>query len=241
MTFLKRLFRERIPLDFSGMTDWHCHILPAVDDGVRRMEDSLAILSAYEDMGISEVWLTPHIMEDIPNETAELRKRFDILKAAYGGQIKLNLAAENMMDRVLDQRLPSADILPIGRAADTLLIETSYFNPPMNLDTVLDKIIAAGLTPLVAHPERYVYMQDISDYAGWKEKGCLFQLNLLSLGGHYGPGAEKKAHLMLTCGMYDFVGTDLHRPSQLDMLRNLRLSSSAAEKVSRIIADKKAH
>lgn len=44
---------------YSGYTDWHSHILPGVDDGVKTMDESLAILNKYEEMGVKEVWLTP--------------------------------------------------------------------------------------------------------------------------------------------------------------------------------------
>ena len=67
---------------FQGFTDWHSHILPGVDDGVRDMEESLAILKRYEDAGIKRVWLTPHIMEDYPNTTDSLRARFKELQQA---------------------------------------------------------------------------------------------------------------------------------------------------------------
>ena len=79
---------------FEGTTDWHCHILPGVDDGVRTTEYALEVLSYYEQTGIREVWLTPHIMEDVPNETGQLRARFAEFKTAYTGPIRLHLAAE---------------------------------------------------------------------------------------------------------------------------------------------------
>ena len=73
-------FRKCIPLKdsgiFEGFTDWHSHILPGVDDGVRTVEEALEILRLYEELGVKAVWLTPHIMEDIPNTTAHLRERF---------------------------------------------------------------------------------------------------------------------------------------------------------------------
>ena len=65
---------------FNGATDWHSHILPGVDDGIQTMQDSLKALSYYESIGIKEVWLTPHIMEDIPNTTSELRARYEELQ-----------------------------------------------------------------------------------------------------------------------------------------------------------------
>ena len=77
-----------------NFTDHHSHILPGVDDGVKKMEVSLKVLERYEQLGIAEVWCTPHIMEDIPNTTAGLQARFAELCEAYQGPIKLHLAAE---------------------------------------------------------------------------------------------------------------------------------------------------
>ena len=96
---------------FKGATDWHSHILPGVDDGIQSMKDSLEVLSYYEKIGISEVWLTPHIMEDIPNTPSELRERFEELKAAYTGNINLHLAAENMIDNLFYERFEAGDLL----------------------------------------------------------------------------------------------------------------------------------
>ena len=67
----------------NGMTDWHTHILPGVDDGVANMDDAVKTLKQYSHMDIREVWLTPHINVDMPNETDVLRKRFDELQQVY--------------------------------------------------------------------------------------------------------------------------------------------------------------
>ena len=99
---------------FQGFTDWHSHILPGVDDGSANMEESLKILSGFEALGFSEVWLTPHIMEDFPNTTEELRSRFAELQESYNGPVKLHLASENMLDTLFAERLASRDFLPIG-------------------------------------------------------------------------------------------------------------------------------
>ena len=73
--------KEQVKLFYN--TDIHCHILPGVDDGVQTMEESLEILCRYEAWGVRAVWCTPHIMEDYPNATADLRQRFEELKEAY--------------------------------------------------------------------------------------------------------------------------------------------------------------
>ena len=194
----------------SGFTDWHCHILPGVDDGIRTMEESLRVLEEYGRLGVKEVWLTPHIMEDVPNTTDGLRQRFSELREAYRGPVKLNLAAENMLDRLFEDRLGKNDLLPIGPDGDRLLVETSYFSPPMGFHDMLERIKSSGLFPVLAHPERYVYM-DEKDYRSLKDAGIEFQMNLPSLSGRYGTAAKKKAEWLKKEDMYDYAGTDLHR------------------------------
>ena len=220
------LFDRSVSLGESGFfqdyTDHHCHILPGVDDGVKTLDDSLAILAAYEAAGIRTVWLTPHIMEDIPNTTSSLRQSLTTLQLAYKGSVSLRLAAENMLDSLFEERLAARDLLPMdGRK---LLVETSYFNPPMDLGGILERIRLAGYYPMLAHPERYMYM-DLKDYKNLKSKGVLFQLNLPSLNGSYGPEVQAKAFKLLSEGMYDISGTDLHRASSFDHLLEARLKT----------------
>lgn len=206
-------FRKRISLRnsgiFSGFTDWHSHILPGVDDGVRSTDEALEILRLYEELGVETVWLTPHIMEDIPNTTSFLRERFAELKAAYTGSVKLHLAAENMLDNLFEERLEKNDLLPIGENSDHLLVETSYFTPPMGLKNILLRIKAKGYYPVLAHPERYVYM-DKAYYRELKGMGVKFQMNLPSIAGMYGDVVMKKTARLLEEGMYDHIGTDIH-------------------------------
>ena len=192
-----------------GFTDWHCHILPGVDDGVQTMDEALAILAEYERLGIAEAWLTPHIMEDIPNTTAHLRRRFAELQAAYTGNVALHLAAENMLDPLFEQRLAAGDLLPLGPEGNRLLVETSYFNPPLDLYGMLERIKSAGYHPVLAHPERYLYMSP-ADYRKLKASGIEFQLNLPSLTALYGPTVKKKAEALHKHNLYNYSGTDLH-------------------------------
>lgn len=214
-------FRKCIPLKdsgiFEGFTDWHSHILPGVDDGARTVEEALEILRLYEELGVKAVWLTPHIMEDIPNTTARLRERFAELQAAYSGPVEVRLAAENMLDNLFEERLERNDLLPIGGKCDHLLVETSYFNPPMDLYDILRRIKAKGYYPVLAHPERYVYMGE-PDYRRLKDMGVKFQLNIPSIAGMYGSHIRGKALRLLSDNAVDYTGTDIH---QYDMLQKL--------------------
>ena len=204
------MFRK-YPIDsqLTGFTDHHSHILFGVDDGVKTLETSLKVLQRYEELGIAEVWCTPHIMEDIPNTPESLRARFAELQAAYQGPVKLHLAAENMMDQLFEERLEDNDLLPLGETGNHLLVETSYFTPPMGMKDILRRIKSKGYFPVLAHPERYVYM-DKDDYRELKGMEILFQVNLSSLAGGYGPEAEDKSHWLLKKGFYDLAGSDLH-------------------------------
>jgi tyrosine-protein phosphatase YwqE len=219
-----KIFQKESKLKKSGLldkkSDVHSHILYGVDDGVQQLEESLQILEELEKLGFKKLWCTPHIMEDIPNETKFLQERFLQLKQAYKGEIQLHLAAEYMIDNVFSKRLSNKDLLPHGELKNHLLVETSYFNPPLNLEKTLQEIYSIGYYPLLAHPERYVYMEE-NDYIKLKSNGIKFQLNLLSLKGMYGKTAKKKAEWLLSKNYYDQVGSDIHSIHQIHALKDL--------------------
>lgn len=231
-------FNKKHSIASSGIlerfTDWHCHLLPGVDDGVQTMEESLQILASYEQFRVNEVWLTPHIMEDIPNSTTMLRTRYAELKAAYKGPIILHLASENMLDSLFEQRLQHGDLLPLGKEGKHLLVETSYFNPPFGLNNIFLRIKSHGYIPVLAHPERYLYMNE-EDYEELKYQGVLFQLNLPSLMGMYGRVVEKKARFMLEHKMYSFCGLDLHSAASLGQLLHRSMNMNDIKRIKMTI------
>lgn len=216
----------RISSLLTNFTDHHSHILPGVDDGVKKMEVSLKVLERYEQLGIAEVWCTPHVMEDIPNTTEKLQARFAELCEAYQGPIKLHLAAEYMMDALFEERLEQGDLLRLGNEGNQVLVETSYFTPPMDMDSILRRIKQKGIYPVLAHPERYVYMGK-DRYTSLKNDGIRFQLNLSSLSGAYGSEAKSKARWILKHDYYNLAGSDLHS------LRNMEYWSVRAPRALR--------
>ena len=232
------LFSHNVPLIeiFQGYTDCHCHLLPGVDDGVRSMETSLAMLSEAAQLGVAHVWLTSHVMEDCPNTPDGLRERFEELKQAIaqaGIQTpQLHLSAENMMDELFESRLEQGIVLP--HLARHLLVETSYYNPPFDLYGILSKVKSKGYFPILAHPERYVYMDD-AEYRRLKDMGIRFQLNLSSLAGFYGKTAQGKAERMLKLGYYDFTGTDLHNRVMLERYKTAKVSSKVMDRLKVLV------
>lgn len=217
----------------EGFRDCHCHLVPDVDDGVKTLEDSLRILEKWDELGVKEIWMTPHIMEDIPNEPEKLKTRYDEVNGNYHGNMMLHLASENMLDNLFGARLSGENLLPIGSGRKHLLVETSYYNPPMDMDGFFEHIKEKGFKPILAHPERYQYM-DMTDYKMWKGKGVLLQLNVPSLVGAYGPKVQWKAEKLLEKRMYDFCGTDTHSMRFVEYFLNSKISKKTVKKVKEI-------
>ena len=115
---------------------------------------------------------------------------------------------EYMLDTLFEERLEAGDLLVHGEGR--VLVETSTWAPPIDLWGVLARIKSAGYRPIVAHPERYRYM-DMSDYKRLKSLGAILQLNIPSIVGSYGESVQKKAFTLLRGGFYSMVGSDCHR------------------------------
>ena len=157
-------------------------------------------------------------MEDYPNKTGILRQHFKNFCTEYirysKNPITLSLASENMLDSLFMQRLSGNDLLPIIDSSH-LLVETSYYISPFHFKELLEQIMNKGYTLILAHPERYLYMNE-SDYQQLKSINVQFQLNQFSLLCLYGKEVKKKALMLQKLRMYDYTGTDLHRLNTLN-------------------------
>ncbi len=190
---------------FVGFKDYHNHTLPAVDDGVKSLEESLATLSYLEGLGFSEIVLTPHVMIGVNDTSAKVEKSFKKLTEAYSGGIRLTLAAEYMLDSNFMSHFANARMIE----EDNILVETSYYAAPRNLNDMLFEISSSSISPVIAHPERYIYMTQ-AKYHSLHENEYKFQLNLLSFTSTYGGEVTRKAIHLLEQGFYSVMGTDLH-------------------------------
>lgn len=217
----------------NGFNDRHSHILYGVDDGIKTSDEALAVLSYMESMGIKEVWCTPHIMEDVPNTTEFLKNRFEELSLLYNGTIKLNLAAEYMIDTLFDERLKNRDLLTMED--DMLLMETSTVTPPYNLKESLKSAMSAGYRPVFAHPERCRFL-DVKDCEDLVRMGVRLQLNMASLVGFYGGATKTKAEILLKKQLYFAAGSDCHREKALMYQYSRKeLGSDVIQKLKAII------
>ena len=93
------------------------------------------------------------------------------------------------MDFEFEEKAKNKDLLPFGD--QYILMELSYMNPPENLKTIIFNLHVDGFKTILAHPERYAYWHnDFKSYEDLKDRGMFFQINILSLSGHYSPGAK---------------------------------------------------
>ena len=192
------------------MTDIHCHLVPAVDDGSRSLDETRQLIEAMHSIGIQRIITTPHIYRRYPhNDSSTLQQELErLLPDLSDLGVPLMLGAEHMLDEGFEAHL-AKPLLTLG-TSKYLLVETSFVGAPLDLFRLIQQVISAGAIPMLAHPERYLYMNDRT-YDQLRGAGCAFQLNLFSLTGMYGEQVQRRAQQLLERGVYSFVGTDTHR------------------------------
>jgi protein-tyrosine phosphatase len=222
--FKRRESLNSVPENLPFTVDIHSHILPGIDDGSPDIETSLELIEALYNLGITKCIATPHVIGDMYRNTPEtitaaLEKVTTACQKA-GIKMELSAAAEYMLDDYFMELLQKKEPL-LTLHKNIILTEIPYSSSPKNLDAITAAIIAAGYTPILAHPERYsYYQQNFDGYYQLKEMGFFLQLNLLSLVGYYGTKAEKAAKFLIQKNLVSFVGTDLHHYKHLAALSN---------------------
>jgi tyrosine-protein phosphatase YwqE len=207
----------------EGFIDIHNHILPEIDDGAKNVDESVAMIKAFEELGVKDFICTPHIMSNYYDNTPETvkesyKKLKKKLKDINHKDIQINYAAEHMIDANFESLLENQEFLPLNK--EHILIEMSYLQPSINFDKAVGQILDKQLFPVFAHPERYVYLhKDFRKYSEYKQMGLKFQLNALSLFGHYGKSIQKVAHKMLKEDFFDIIGTDAHNLRHINALK----------------------
>jgi protein-tyrosine phosphatase len=201
---------ELIP---KGFVDIHSHILPNIDDGSKSIEETSILLEEMALLGINKCIATPHTMPNVwDNSTDFIQETFLNTKSNLPknlDQMLHRVSSEYMMDETFIERLQNEKLLAIKD--NIVLVEMSYLNPTVDLKNILFQLQIKGYTPLLAHPERYLYYHNSKqDYFRLKELGCLFQLNLLSTIEYYGKSVTTIADFLLANNLIDFVGSDIH-------------------------------
>jgi protein-tyrosine phosphatase len=227
MFFFKK--KPDIVTDLSWLgTDLHSHLLPGIDDGSPDVATSIQLLHGLKALGYQKIITTPHILwEMYPNTPEIITEQKEVVSAAIKAadmNIAFGAAAEYFIDEHFQKALQEKQpLLPIH--SNIVLVEFSMITAPMDLLDVFFQMQLQGYQPLIAHPERYIYLQNRKAfYDDLKNSGCLFQLNLLSLTPHYGTTVQSLAEYLLKNELYDYAGTDLHGEKHLQALQRLAAS-----------------
>ena len=211
----KPILKDLIP---DNHIDIHSHLLPGIDDGAKTFEETLRLTSTLMDFGVASFITTPHIIQHVWDNThAQINANKSTTAAALEQQgitVPFRAAAEYLMDDQFVRLFESGDLLTLKD--NYVLVEMSYINAPIQLYSILFDLQVAGYIPVLAHPERYLfYHNNFSEFLKLKRAGCVFQLNLLSVVGYYGPGIAKIAEQLLQKSMYTYVGSDVHHDKHI--------------------------
>ncbi|MEI9946711.1 MAG: CpsB/CapC family capsule biosynthesis tyrosine phosphatase [Chitinophagaceae bacterium] len=217
--------------DFSALgVDMHSHILPGIDDGAATIETSLELIRGMKALGYRKLIASPHIMWDMYKNTPEIiNRQLDLVRNAVskeGIDIEINAAAEYFLDDHVEELLKKKEPL-LTISGNKVLVEFSLAFPAMNIKEILFEMQMQGYQPVVAHPERYIYLQGNKEfYDELKDAGCLFQLNILSVTGHYGRSVTELAQYLLKNNFYSLAGTDLHHVGHMEELGSAKLAAA---------------
>ena len=219
-----RRFKKKAAASVLPLTvDVHSHLLPGIDDGVESWEESLFILQELVNLGYNKVVTTPHVLADHYPNTPEIilgkLRELKNLVAEHGLPIQVEAAAEYFLDETFLRNLENnGKFLTFGD--NYLLFETSFINKPTFLVEAVFNISAQGYRPVLAHPERYIYMQEnLQIVEDLLERDVLLQLNINSLTGYYSKGAKKMAEKLIDNNYISFVGTDCHNQRHLSVIK----------------------
>jgi protein-tyrosine phosphatase len=207
-----------------NVLDWdmHSHVLSAIDDGAQTIEDSLDMLDLFVKLKYKKIIVTPHIMQEYYQNTREIieDKCNELRKIISEKQLPIDIdfAAEYMMDLGLMNKIANNEDLLVFNGKH-VLIETPFLNKPVFFEKVIFDLLSKNYQPVLAHPERYVYLHQNPEIAeSMINSGLKFQLNLLSLVGYYSPDVKKFASWLINKGYYSLLGSDAHKVSHIDKL-----------------------
>lgn len=201
------------------MIDFHSHIVYNVDDGSETIENSIDILKKAEKAGFKGIILTPHYMENYYEYNAEqIKEKVEKLKEkCIKENININLFQANEiyitnnMIKLLQENVASSI-----NGSNYVLFELPMNNEPPNLLEVIYKLLENGKIPIIAHPERYSYVQENPNkLLELIENGVLFQASYGSILGQYGKEIQKTVKKLIKNNFIHFLGSDVHKTGHI--------------------------
>ena len=197
------------------LIDTHCHLLPGIDDGPANLETALAMAEAAVADGVAAVIVTPHyitgLYEPSPDSIRQAVSGLSEYLRSQGIALELYLGCEAALDPALPRWCREGAVLTLAERGKHVLVEMPASEVPGYTEEVLYQLQLAGLTPVLAHPERNSRIQrDPGWLARMVERGVLVQVTAASLTGHFGRKVEKLARQLVKNGTVHLIATDAH-------------------------------
>jgi protein-tyrosine phosphatase len=193
------------------MVDIHCHLLPNVDDGPKSWETCLQMCEIAQADGIEHIVATPHANHQFSYDREVFSGLLEELARKISGKLKLSLGCdlhlsyENLMEALKN---PSRYTIS---GTNYLLVELSDFSVAPSVLQSLQRLLAAGMVPIITHPERNLALQgNPRQVLEWVKAGCLVQVTANSLTGRWGQRARDTAEWLMKQAAVDVLATDAH-------------------------------
>jgi protein-tyrosine phosphatase len=224
------------------MVDLHCHILPGIDDGPDKIEDSLAMAEDAIADGITHVVATPHASDDHWFDFSRVRLLRDQLQARLRDRLALATGCDfHLNPENLTALREDASRFCINQH-DYLLVEFNEFSIPPAMDKTLHELQLLGLRPIITHPERNgILRAQTPRLKRWVSLGYYIQVTANALTGTFGAGSQKDAMRWIADGLVHFVSSDAHntktRPLRLRPAYDVVANEFGVEKAEALFHD----
>jgi len=200
------------------MIDLHCHILPNIDDGAVDEAESLEMMRAAIEEGITVIAATPHHQNGKYNNEREAVlagvKRLNKLAEEHQLAIKIIPGQEIRLYGEIEADYQSQKIVPIGNNTRYILIEFSNRHVPRYAERLFYDIQLQGLKPIIVHPERNAeIMENTEKLMKLIEKGALVQITAASVMGRFGKKIQKFTHQLIEANAVHIIASDAHNIS----------------------------
>lgn len=214
------------------MVDLHCHILPDLDDGARTIEEAVQMARLAVQDGICDVVATPHTYRGFfQNEPAGIEQAVQQFQQELDRQqipLRIHPGCEVHLHPELVEHVKARRISTLGHQGRYLLVELPAYRIPAYTEAALQGLLALGITPIIAHPERHhVLRSEPRRLAGWVEQGVLAQVTAASMIGQMGRQAQRASEWMVKHQLVHVLASDAHRAD-----RRQPLVKAAFEKVT---------
>lgn len=195
------------------MIDIHCHILPATDDGSLSLEESVEMCRMAAEDGIKVIVATPHMFDGVHTvpDRETIREKIATVMAANDGCIEIVPGGEVRYSHEIFNEADDPHTRIKLNGTSYMLLEFPFQSVPHNIEQTIFQILNAGLTPVIAHPERNKRIQAHPEIlATLIERGAFSQLDAGSLTKSFGAEPHQVAQRILEAGMAHFIATDAH-------------------------------